>query len=141
MHEKYIAVGQRIQKKASDDDPFLRLILECRSTLSRSPERIAALVEGHPEVVNQQGLNGKPAVFFAIDSHSYEAVRLLVEAGADLSKQYQDMTPLEYAVYMLYSQGNLQDREEPILKIVCFLTKKTCDQVKKKENRDTMSSL
>jgi len=116
MHEKYIAVGQRIQKEASDDDPFLRLIFECRSSLSRSPERISCLIEAHPEIINQEGLDGKPAVFFAIDSHSYEAVRLLVEAGADLRKQFRDMTPLEYAVYMLYSQGNLQDREEPILK-------------------------
>jgi len=126
MKERYTSKAQRIRNDAGAADPFMELVSALRSSNAVALDDARKLIRADPALLERKSHNGKTPLFIAIDRHAYEAVLMLVDEGANMMGLYDGMTPLEYAVYSLYSQGHVNGRDEPILNIVFKLTKEFC---------------
>ena len=79
----WAALRRRVARLESGEDPPTPFILAYRAIEDDDVERLTELLDLHPEVVEQRGTNGNDLFGMA---HGIDAVRLLLERGADVER-------------------------------------------------------
>jgi ankyrin repeat protein len=93
---------RRIEALASGEEPPTPFILAYRAVEDGELERLRALLDEHPALVNQRGTNGNDLFGMARD---LDVARLLLERGADVSRGN------DYGWTKLHQAGYGNDRE------------------------------
>lgn len=94
----YEAAKRRIFKAGANvnyrrfDDKTILMVATGNSIFTRQ------LIEAGANV-NDKDKNGKTPLFFAVSENNYESVKLLIEAGASLNENINNITILDYAVF------------------------------------------
>lgn len=101
------------------------LIGVCRASFLHKPAVINEIIKKAAQYLNQEDFQGKRPIFHAIDAHNYEMVCALIDAGISLDCEYHGRTPVQHAMYALYSYASLpRGRNEGILKIAYLLSER-----------------
>ena len=101
------------------------LIGACRASMCFNSSKVASLIDRAAQYINQEDFQGKRPIFHAIDAHNYEMVCALIDAGVSVDCEYHGRTPVQHAMYALYSYASLpRGRNEGILKIAYLLSER-----------------